>query len=77
MQSRWENWLNTAERETQNVKAHVRQSPGMRQQAGQLKDQYQEQYDDAGPSNGSSSATYAERPVDLRATDPSAETRQI
>ena len=50
MQSRWENWLNTAERETENVKAQVRQSPDMRQQAGQLKDQYQEQYDGAGRS---------------------------
>jgi len=77
MQSRWENWLNTAERETENVKAHVRQSPGMRQQAGQLKDQYQEQYDGAGRSNGSTTATYDERPVDLRASDPSTETRQI
>ena len=75
MQSRWENWLNTAERETENVKAHVRQSPGLRQQAGQLKDDYQGAYDAAG--NGSSAATYADRPVDLRAGDPSAETRQI
>ena len=79
MQSRWENWLNTAERETENVKAQVRQAPGMRQQAGQLKDQYQDQYQTAGQPNGhgSTTATYSERPVDLRPDDPSAETRQI
>jgi hypothetical protein len=77
MQSRWENWLNTAERETENVKAHVRQSPGVRQQAGQLTDQYQQQYDSAGRSNGSTTATYADRQVDLGPSDPSAETRQI
>ncbi len=79
MQSRWENWLNTAERETENVKAEVRRSPGLREQSGQLKDDYQGAYDAAGngSTNGSTSATYAERPVDLRASDPSAETRQI
>jgi hypothetical protein len=38
---------------------------------------YQEQYDGAGRSSGPTTATYAERPVDLRASDPSAETRQI
>ena len=79
MQSRWENWLNTAERETENVKAQVRRAPGLRDQAGQLKDDYQGAYAAAGNGsrNGSTAATYAERPVDLRASDPSAETRQI
>lgn len=79
MQSRWENWLNTAERETENVKAEVRRSPGLRDQAGQLKDDYQGAYDAAGngSTKGSTATTYAERPVDLRASDPSAETRQI
>jgi hypothetical protein len=74
MQARWEGWLNTAERETQNVKAQVRQSGGMRAQAGQLKDQYAD----------SSRTPYAEtgnghpESVDVRTTyDPSLETRQL
>jgi hypothetical protein len=70
MQSRWEGWLNTAERETENVKAQVRQSGGMKAQAGQLKDQYQTQYSDSG--NGHTES------VDVRTNyDPSLETRQI
>ena len=71
--------LNTAERETETVKAQVRRAPGLRDQAGQLKDDYQGAHAAAGngSTNGATSATYAERPVDLRASDPSAETRQI
>jgi hypothetical protein len=74
MQSRWERWLNTAERETENVKAQVRQSGGMRAQGGQLKDQYtdsgQTQYAESGNGQGQS--------VDVRSTyDPSLETRQL
>ena len=74
MQSRWESWLNTAERETENVKAQVRQSGGMKAQAGQLKDQYSDagstQYADSG--NGQT-ASVAEHPT----SDPSLETRQL
>jgi hypothetical protein len=79
MQSRWERWLETAERETQNVRAQVRQAPGLHEQAGQLKDDYQRQYDGAGSTEptGTPGTTYAERPVDLRAGDPAAETRRI
>ena len=70
MQSRWENWLNTAEREKENVKAQVRQSGGMKAQAGQLKDQYQDQYADSGSGQTDS--------VDVRTGyDPSLETRQL
>ena len=70
MQSRWENWLNTAEREKENVKAQVRQSGGMKAQAGQLKDQYQDRYADSG--NGQTDS------VDVRTGyDPSLETRQL
>jgi len=74
MQSRWEGWLNTAERETENVKAQVRQSSGMRAQAGQRGDQYmdsdQTQYADSG--NGHTES------VDVRTNyDPSLETRQL
>ena len=72
MQSRWEGWLNTAERESHNVKAQVRQSGGMRGQAGQLKDQYQGQY---APSDDDQQGGHA---VDVRQTaDPSLETRQL
>ena len=84
MQSRWEGWLNSAERESENIKAQVRQSGGMKGQAGQLKDQYQGQhaasgdggqYDDAGGGR-----TTANPSVDARgdrANDPSLETRQL
>ncbi len=74
MQSRWENWLNTAQRETQNVKAQVRQSGGMKAQAGQLKDQYQDQYQDQHADAGNGHA----QSVDVRTNyDPSPETRQL
>jgi hypothetical protein len=70
MQNRWEGWLTTAERETENVKAQVRQSGGMTAQAGQLKDQYQDQYAESG--NGHTES------VDVRTNyDPSLETRQL
>jgi len=75
MQNRWEGWLNTAERETQNVKAQVRQSGGVRAQAGQLKDRYTEggqtQYADSGSGHTES--------VDVPTShDPSSlETRQL
>ncbi len=74
MQSRWEGWLNTAERESQNVKAQVRQSGGMKGGATQLKDQYtdsdQTQHAEAG--NGQTES------VDVRGNyDPSLETRQL
>jgi hypothetical protein len=68
MQSRWEGWLNSAERESQNVKTQIRQSGGMKSQAGQLKDQY------ADSGSGSTGA----QAVDIRGTsDPSLETRQF
>jgi hypothetical protein len=43
MQSRWEQWLSSAERETENVRAEVRRSGGMRGQAGHLRDDYETQ----------------------------------
>jgi Mechanosensitive ion channel, conserved TM helix len=74
MQSRWESWLNTAERETQNVKAQIQQSPGMRQQAGQLQERYQDQYEGASASP-SAAPPNSSHPLDL--TDPSEQTRRI
>ena len=76
MQSRWEGWLNNAERESENIKAQVRQSGGMKGQSGQLKDQYQGQY----AASGDGGQTTASPSVDVRddrASDPSLETRQL
>ena len=78
MQSRWERWLNTAERETENVKAQVRQSGGMRAHAAQLKDQYQEQYAGSDQTHYADSGNGHGQSVDVRTSyDPSSETRQI
>ena len=78
MQSRWERWLNTAERETENVKVQVRQSGGMRAHAAQLKDQYQEQYADSDQTHYADSGNGHGQSVDVRTSyDPSPETRQL
>lgn len=66
MQSRWEQWLNSAEQEKDNIKAQVNQSGGMRGQADSLAKDYQ-----ASASTGSSDQ------VDIRTSDPSLETRQL
>ena len=66
MQSRWEQWLNTAEREKDTIKAQVNQSGGVRQQASGLADDYK-----------SSASTGSTEPVDVRSSDPSLETRQL
>ena len=66
MQSRWEQWLNSAEQEKDNIKAQVNQSGGMRGQADSLAKDYQ-----ASASTGSSDQ------VDVRTSDPSLETRQL
>ena len=78
MQNRWEGWLNTAERETENVKAQVRQSGGMKAQAGQLKDQYQDQYAESGQPQYADGGNGHTESVDVRTNyDPSLETRQL
>jgi len=66
MQSRWEQWLNTAEREKDNIKAQVNQSGGARQQPSDLADDYT-----------SSASTGSTEHVDVRSSDPSLETRQL
>src|SRR5215210_380492 len=73
MQSRWEGWLMSAQRETQNMRTHIQQSGGVQGQASQLKDQY------ASSATGQGSgATTSQEPVDLRGTsDASLETRQL
>ncbi|MEO7981108.1 MAG: hypothetical protein ABI807_09490 [Sporichthyaceae bacterium] len=52
MQSRWERWLTSAEQESENVKAEIRRSPSARQQAVDLRQDYQAQYEQAGVSAG-------------------------
>ncbi len=67
MQSRWEGWLNNAEREKDTIKAQMSQSGGMRQQASSLADDYK-----------SSASAVSTEQVDVRtASDPSLETRQL
>lgn len=66
MQSRWEQWLNSAEQEKDTIKAQVNQSGGMRQQADSLAKDYQ----------ASASAASSDQ-IDVRASDPSLETRQL
>ena len=67
MQSRWEQWLNSAEGEKENIKAQVNQSGGMKQQADSLEQDYT-----------SSASTGSSDHVDVRSTsDPALETRQL
>ena len=75
MQSRWEQWLNSAEREKENVKAQVSQSGGMKEQASRLGQDYKAA---ATPGDSSVGATSAD-PLDVRyaSDDPSLQTRQL
>ncbi len=41
MQARWDGWLTTAEQETGRIREHVRNAPGVRDQARQATAQYQ------------------------------------
>lgn len=73
MQSRWEQWLSSAEREKENVKAQARADGGTREQAQRLA----QDYTSAARGDSSVGSTGAE-PVDVRrASDPSLETRQL
>lgn len=49
MQSRWDRWLDNAERESNTVREQVRQAPDARTQARQLGESYKEAYDASGP----------------------------
>ena len=68
MQQRWEQWLSSAEREKENVKAQVSQSGGAKEQASRLNDDYQSS-DTSRPADDDS--------VGSRAADPQLETRQL
>lgn len=72
MQSRWDQWLSTAERERENIKAQVSSQGGMRGQTERLG---QDNQRDAGVGTG---ATATNPSVDVRqSSDPSLETRQL
>jgi hypothetical protein len=72
MQSRWESWLQGAEREKENIKAQVHAHGGMRGQAQRLREDYERDPNLPG-------GTHAAPPdVDVRQTsDPNLETRRI
>lgn len=69
MQGRWEQWLNTAEREQRNIRAQMDRSGGVGAQARSLGEDYR----GAATSGSSRSAD----DVDLRAEDPNLQTRQL
>ena len=76
MQSRWEQWLTSAEREKENVKAQVAQGGGMKDQAARLGQDYKSSASEStGSSVGARPATTD--PLDTRQSDPSLETRQL
>lgn len=78
MQSRWEQWLTSAEREKENVRATVSSRGGMREQAARLDESYREDYQSAGqggPAAGSHAA--ASDPLHGRTSDPNLETRRL
>lgn len=73
MQSRWEHWLSSAEREKENVKAQARANGGTREQAQRLAQDYASTAQ-GDPAHGGTGA----EPVDVRrSSDPSLETRQL
>lgn len=82
MQSRWEQWLSSAENEKENIKAQIGQKGGMRAQAERLGQDYKEAASPDAPStpvaaHSARGATTA-GPLDGRhAADPSLETRQL
>ena len=70
MQSRWEQWLNTAEREKENIKAQVAQKGGARPQAEKIGQEYKS-------AASTDDATVGSTAADTRRPgDPSLETRQ-
>lgn len=80
MQSRWERWLDTAERESGNVRAQLRRSHGTYTEAGTTRDDPLTGYDSAGYDSAGYDAAGDRQDdvVDLRGSrDPSAETRRL
>lgn len=78
MQSRWEQWLTSAEQEKEHVRATVSARGGMREQAARLGESYREDYEAAG-RGGTGVGSHA-APSDLhegRASDPNLETRRL
>lgn len=74
MQSRWEQWLSSAEREKDTIKAQVRSNGSMREQAARLGQDYQA----AATGNGATTPSTTTAEHDLtRNSDPSLQTRQL
>ena len=73
MQSRWEEWLSSAEREKHNIRAEMarRRSSSMGDQAGRIGSDYGD-YRDTGVSSTTGDPQY-----DVRESDPSLETRRL
>ena len=72
MQSRWESWLQGAEREKENIRAQVHAQGGMRGQAQRLREDYERE---PGIQAG---GAHAAPQVDVRPeSDPNLETRRL
>ena len=75
MQSRWEQWLTSAEREKDNIRAQVRRSDSLGERAARIG---QDDADRAVTGRSAGAAAVAGTPVGQHAVkDPNAETRQI
>jgi hypothetical protein len=57
MQSRWEQYLQTASRETENIRAEAQQAPGVREQVREARARYGDEDPTFSPQGGNSSAT--------------------
>lgn len=73
MQGRWEQWLTSAERETDNIKTQVRQGGGVKGQAQSLGQDYRQA---ATPDDSRRTATPEHADVNP-SDDPSLETRRL
>ena len=75
MQSRWEQWLTTAEREKENIRAQVRRGDSLGDQASRIG---QDEYDRAGTGSSVGAVTADRASVGQHALhDPDAETRRL
>jgi hypothetical protein len=71
MQSRWDQWLTSAEREKENIRAHVGQGSSLRDQEARIGQDYR---DRAASSTGS---TAADSPLYGDTAHPNLETRRV
>ena len=76
MQSRWESWLSSAERERHSIRAEMARRGSMREQADRLGDRGDDYPTDEYRGTGAS-ATTGDPQYDVRDNDPSLETRRL